>query len=193
MLLAQQDDIQVVGEAADGLQALSLAEALQPNILLLDVQIPEVGGPEVLPKIRARSPRTKVLILSGFFEDGFIAGALEYGAIGYLLKTATNGVLVKAIRTTHAGELWAQRKVLAQVLENLRQRADEQQRPLSEMRKMLTDREYEIVKWVVQGMKNKEIATQLGISEKTVKAHLNNIFSKLNVNRRLQLLRYPTA
>lgn len=181
--------MQVIGGAADGLQALHLAEALQPDILLLDVQMPKVGRLEILSNIRARSPRTNVLILSGVLEDAFIAEALLQGAMGYLLKTATQADLVKAIRTTHAGELWAQRKVLTQVLEHVRQRIRELQGPPLELQETLSDREREIVKWVMQGMLNKEIATQLGISEKTVKAHLRNIFRKLKVSRRAQLFR----
>jgi RNA polymerase sigma factor (sigma-70 family) len=189
LFLAQQEDMQVIGEAADALQALRMAEVLQPDILLLDVQMPKAGGLEILPNIRARSPRTNVLVLSGVLEDAFIAEALQQGAMGYLLKTATHADLVKAIRTTHAGELWAQRKVLTQVLEHMRQQIKELQGPLLELQETLTDREREIVKWVMQGMMNKEIATQLGISEKTVKAHLRNIFRKLKVSRRAQLLR----
>ena len=181
--------MQVIGEAADGLQALRMAEALQPDVLLLDVQMPKAVGLEILPNIRARSPRTNVLVLSGVLEDAFIAEALQQGARGYLLKTATHADLVKAIRTTHAGELWAQRKVLTQVLEHMRQQIRELQGPPLELRETLTDRERETVKWVMQGMMNKEIATQLGISEKTVKAHLRNIFRKLKVSRRAQLLR----
>jgi RNA polymerase sigma factor (sigma-70 family) len=189
LFLAQQEDMQVIGEAADALQALRMAEVLQPDILLLDVQMPKAGGLEILPNIRARSPRTNVLVLSGVLEDAFIAEALKQGAKGYLLKTATHADLVKAIRTTHAGELWAQRKVLTQVLEHMRQQIKELQGPLLELQETLTDREREVVKWVMQGMMNKEIATQLGISEKTVKAHLRNIFRKLKVSRRAQLLR----
>jgi DNA-binding NarL/FixJ family response regulator len=189
LFLAQQEDMQVIGEADDGPQALRMAEALQPDILLLDVQMPNAGGLEILPNIRARSPRTNVLILSGVLEDTFLDGALQQGAMGYLLKTATQADLVKAIRTTHAGELWAQRKVLTQVLEHMRQRIRELQGLPLELRETLTDREREIVNGVMQGMRNKEIATQLGISEKTVKAHLRNIFRKLKVSRRAQLFR----
>jgi DNA-binding NarL/FixJ family response regulator len=194
LFLAQQEDMQVIGEATDGSQALRMAEALQPDILLLDVQMPKVGGLEILPNIRARSPRTNVLILSGVLDDTFIAEALQHGAIGYLLKTATHADLVKAIRTTHAGELWAQRRVLTQVLEHMRQQMEhmrqqirELQGPPLELPETLTDREHEIVKWAMQGMLNKEIAMQLGISEKTIKAHLCNIFRKLKISRRAQL------
>jgi DNA-binding NarL/FixJ family response regulator len=187
MLLEREPDIRVVGEATDGAQILDLAEALEPDILLLDVQMPH-NGLAVLPKIRDKSPKTKVLIVSGFDEEEFITTALEHGAKGYLLKTLTPADLVKAIRATHAGELWVERRVVTQVLEDLLQKVARLQRPFPENRKPLTGREQEVVKWAIQGMTNKEIAAQLGISEKTVKAHLSNIFGKLNVSRRLQLL-----
>jgi RNA polymerase sigma factor (sigma-70 family) len=185
-----QADIRVVGEAADGRQVLIGVEALQPHVLLLDVRMPKLGGLAGLPKIRAKSPRTKTLFLTDFFEEEFIAQALQRGAQGCLLKTAPAMELVKAIRTIYAGELWAQRKVLTRVLENLRQRIDELQGYLSWVREVLTAREREVVTWAVEGMTNKEIATQLGISEKTVKTHLQNVFRKLKVSRRVQLLRF---
>jgi len=188
MLLAQDRGIMVVGEATDGLEALSLTKSLQPDILLLDVRMPEVGGLEVLPKIRANCPMTKVLILSGFPEDGFIASALELGAKGYLLKTLCHKELLKAIHATHAGELWAERKVLAAVFETMLQKWNGPVLRLPDLRQHLTEREQEVVKYVIQGMMNKEVAAQLGISNATVKTHLKNIFSKLKVSRRLQLL-----
>ncbi len=193
MLLAQDNRIMVVGEAADGLQALSLTEFLQPDILLLDVQMPEVGGLEVLPRIRAKCPLTKVLILSGFPDDELVTRALELGAKGYLLKTLTHKDLLKAIHATYAGEVWAERRLLTQTLESLRKKVRDLHGPLAETRGNLTNREQEVVTWVMQSKTNKEIAAQLGISESTVKTHVGNIFSKLRVSRRLQLLLYRIA
>jgi two-component system response regulator DegU len=193
MLLTQESGIQVVGEATQGDEALSMAEALEPDILLLDIRMPKVDGLTVLPKIREKSPRTKVLILSAFFDDDLIIEAMQNGAKGYLLKEATYKDLIKAIYATHAGELWAERKVLTQLLESLFQKVNDPHVPISEIRENLTEREQEIVKWVIHGMTNKEIATQLGISDKTVKTHLGNIFSKLKVSRRLELLLYRIA
>lgn len=188
LLLAQQPEIEVVGSAADGFQALRMAEALQPDIMLLDIRMPEMDGLEVLRKIREKSPRTKVLVLSGFIEDDLITEALENGAKGYLPKTLAPRDLVKAIRATHAGELWAETKVLAMVFENLLKKVDTPPLPWPEHGGNLTDREKEVVKCVIQGLTNKEIAAQLGISDKTVKRHLSNIFSKLKVSRRLHIL-----
>jgi DNA-binding NarL/FixJ family response regulator len=189
--LAQQENIQVVGEAENGLQVLSRVEALQPDILLLDVRMFKTGGLEVLANIRAKSPRTKILILADLFKEEFIARALQHGAHGCLLRTAQPAELVRAICTTQSGELWAPRKLLTQLLEHLRQRLEELQGPLSAMSEALSEREQEVVSWAVQGMTNNEIAVQLGISAKTVKTHLQNVFRKLNVSRRVQLLRVP--
>ena len=191
LLLAQEGDIQVVGEATDGQQALIMTEAFQPDILLLDVRMPGVNGLDALPRIRAKSPGTKVLMLSGYPEDDFIVEALQLGAKGYLSKSLTRADLVKAIRATHAGELWAERKMLMQTLKSLLQKVNNLHvSPSPETGEALTDREHEIVKWVIQGMTNKEIAAQLGISDKTVKTHLSNIFGKLKVSRRIQLVLY---
>ncbi|MBI2902083.1 MAG: response regulator transcription factor [Candidatus Methylomirabilis oxyfera] len=193
MLLEQHADIKIVGEAGDGFQAIRMVESLQPDIMLLDVQMPRMGGIEVLSKIRHKSSKTKVLILSAFLEDEMIIEALQNGAKGYLLKTLSHKEIARAIRATHSGEFWAERKVLSHVLETLLQKVHARQAPLSEMRVSLTDREQEIVEWVMQGMTNKEVAARLGISEKTVKTHLGNIFSKLKISRRLQLLLYRIA
>jgi DNA-binding NarL/FixJ family response regulator len=193
LLLAQEADMRIVGEATDGLQTLAMAEALQPDILLLDIRMPGLGGLDVLPTLRQKCPATKVLILSGFFEEDLVIQALQRGAKGYLQKTATHADLVKAVRTTHAGELWAERRVLSEVLEGLCRQLQGAQVPLATQQDSLTAREHEIVEKVAQGMTNKEIAAQLGISEKTVKTHLSNIFAKLKISRRLQLLLYRIA
>ena len=185
--LAQQEGIQVIGEAADGPQTLHMVEALQPDILLLYVQKPKACELDLLSNIRVRSPRTHVLILSDVFEDAFIAEALQQGAMEYLLKTAPQRDLVKAIYATYAGELRAQRKVLTEMLDRMHQKMRELHGLPLKLQETLTDRECEITTWVMRGMTNKEIATQLNISEKTVKAHLRNIFQKLEVSRRAQL------
>lgn len=187
MLLAQEEDIQVVGEAADDLQAINATEALQPDILLLDAQLPGLGNLEALPQIRKKSPGTKVLILSGSSEEAFMGKALQLGAKGYLSKSLMPKDLVRAIRATYAGEIWAERKILTEVLESLRQEMQEMNLPLPATQKVLTNREQEIVESAIQGRTNKEIAALLGISDTTVKTHLSNIFGKLKIGRRLQL------
>ncbi|HWQ68710.1 MAG TPA: response regulator transcription factor [Patescibacteria group bacterium] len=189
LLLAQEPAISVVG-AADSNQAISMAEALQPDIMLLAVNIQELSALNALSLIRKKSPRTDVLILSGCPDDEIMNAVLQLGAKGYVSKMLSHKDLVKAIQVVHAGEIWAGRKVLAGVLESLRQKTHEMNRSFLEAQEALTDREQEIVGWVIQGMTNKEIAARLEISDKTVKTHLSNIFSKLKINRRLQLALY---
>jgi two-component system response regulator DegU len=186
MLLAQEPSISVVG-AADCNEAISMVEALQPDILLLAVNTPQPNALDLLPLVSEKSSRTRVLILFGFSDDRFMSRALQLGAKGYVLKTLNRNDFVKAIRAIHVGENWAGRKVLADVLESLYQKTHQMNRSLSEKQEALTDREQDVVKWVIQGMTNKEIASRLDISDKTVKAHLSHIFSKVKVNRRLQL------
>jgi DNA-binding NarL/FixJ family response regulator len=189
--LASHEDVQVIGEVAANSQALAIAEAFHPDILLLGTDMLKASGLEFLWQLRTKSPRTKVLIFSSAVEDKFIVEALQHGAMGYLLKIATPNDLIKAVHAIHRGEIWAERKVLTQVLYRMRQRISELEKHPVAQGEHLTKREHEIVQWVMQGMANKEIAMQLGISEKTVKAHLRNIFGKLKVRRRVQLLCMP--
>ncbi len=187
LLLANDPAIAVVGEAADSLQAVRLVEALQPDILLLTINMAGPSTLEAIALIRQKSAVTQVLVLSRLPEDALIEQALQVGAKGYLSTALGYKDLIKAIQAIHAGEIWAERKVLAEVLEHLRQKTVATTAPLSERHEALTDREQEIVRWAIQGMTNKEIAARLGISDKTVKSHLGKIFGKLQISRRLQL------
>jgi two-component system, NarL family, response regulator LiaR len=186
-LLAEQADVQVVSEATDARQVLRRVEALHPHILLLDVQMPDTGGLQLLANIRGKSPETKILILADCLEEEFIAAALEHGVQGCLLKRVPPAELVNAVRTIHAGELWAQRKLLARVVERLRARVEELEGSAWQLREVLSEREQEVAILAVRGMTNKEIAVQLGISAKTVKTHLQNVFRKVKVRRRVPL------
>ena len=187
LFLAEQPDLEVAGEAAEGLQLLHLVEALRPDVLVLDLQMP-AGGLEILPTLQARSPTTKVLLLSAGLGDDSLSEALQRGAHGYLPKAATHRELLKAIRSLASGELWAPRRLLTQVVEQLRLRITTQGSPPAP-REPLTTREREAVQGVLQGLTNREIAARLGISDKTVKTHLSHVFRKLNVRRRVDLLR----
>jgi DNA-binding NarL/FixJ family response regulator len=190
--LSSHKDVRVIGEADDGVQALGMVDTLRPDILLLGGQMLKESGLKLLSAFRSKSPKTKVLLFSGRLEDAFIAEALLHGAMGYLLTTSTQKDLIKAIRATCAGEIWAERKLLTQVLEDMRRRINELQHQPLERGEHLTEREREIVQYVTHGMTNKEIASRLGISEKTVKTHLHSTFAKLKVNRRVQLFRAPS-
>jgi DNA-binding NarL/FixJ family response regulator len=187
-LLLKEADILVVGEATDGHEALELAEALQPSVILIDAVMPRVGGPEVLSRLRAKSPATKVLVLSAYCKEEFVAEALMYGAKGYLLKTAAPHEITKAVRIAHAGDLWAGRRVVAKTFEVLLQKVYPEADLPHETEGDLTGREREVMRWAILGQRNKEIARHLGISEETVKTHLRNIFRKLQITRRSHLI-----
>lgn len=187
-LLVKEADIMVVGEATDGHEALELAGVLQPSVILLDVVMPKASGLEVLARLRAKSPATKVLILSAYSGEEYIAEALMYGAKGYLLKTVTPNELTKAVRIAHSGDLWAGRRVVAKTFEGLLQKVYPEGELTPETHGDLTEREREVMRWVVLGQRNKEIARHLGISEETVKTHLRNIFRKLQITRRSHLI-----
>jgi DNA-binding NarL/FixJ family response regulator len=189
LFLAEQEDLEVVGEATEAVQILHAMEALRPEILMLDIQMPAVGALEMLAPIQALSPRTKVLLLAVRLEDDLLSEALEKGAHGYLPKAATHRELLRAIRALAAGELWAPRTLLTRVVERLRQRVETLRGFPPTARELLTAREWEVVQGVIQGLANREIATRLGIREKTVKTHLSNVFRKLNIRRRIDLLR----
>jgi len=190
MVLARQEDLQVVGTAADAPQAIALAETAKPDILLLDVGMPGLSGLDALPKIRGKSPHTKVLILSGLSGQEMVARALMYGARGWLTKTGTPEDLLRAIRAVHAEEIWASRRVLTEALEGLLEKGSGWGSVATELLESLTDREREVIRWTANGMTNKEIANQLGISDHTVKTHLSHIFGKLKVGRRILLHAY---
>ncbi|PWB77187.1 MAG: hypothetical protein C3F08_10340 [Candidatus Methylomirabilota bacterium] len=186
MALAQEAAISVVG-TVDGRQAADMAEAVRPDILLLTANKPGRMALDMLSMIRQRLPDTRVLILSEEADEEFIDNALQLGAKGCVAITANHKDLVKAIQTIDAGEVWVGRKLLAGVLDRLRRKTQELDHPFPETRGTLTSREQEVVGWVIQGLTNKQIAARLGISDKTVKSHISNIFSKLKINRRLQL------
>lgn len=132
-----------------------MIEDLQLDILLLDVKMPELDGLKVLPQVQAKSPRTKVLVLSGFLEDDFINEALEHGAKGFMPKTITHEDITKAIRVTYWGKLWVKRKAVAGAMEYLRKKLQNLHEPLSDIGQNLTKREQEVVRYVNQGMTKK--------------------------------------
>lgn len=189
-LLKRQKGIDLVGEAADGPHALDMVDALKPDVVLLDIRMPEMDRLHVLPELLEKSPGTKVLILTASLDYDLVATALEQGAKGYLTKTARPESLVRAVRAVHAGELWAERKVQARFIEGLLRNISCPDSRVRSLGTVLTKREKEVAKWVIQGMTNKEIATKLMVSDKTVKAHLSSVFRKLNIRRRLELLVY---
>ncbi|MEV4253997.1 response regulator transcription factor [Spirillospora sp. NPDC049652] len=182
--LGIQDDIEVVGEAADGVEAVSLAERLEPDIVLMDLKMPGAGGLSALTELRARGVASRVLVLTSVTERGHVLPAVQAGAAGYLYKDVDPGALVQAIRAVHDGHVLfapdAAEAVLAAGPAGGDGRHDD--RGLA----ALTDREREVLVQIARGRSNREIARALAVSEKTVKTHVSNLLMKLGVQDRTQ-------
>jgi NarL family two-component system response regulator LiaR len=181
-LLSQEKDFDVVGEAANGEEAVRLAKELKPDIVIMDVVMPKLDGLEATKQVRQESPATALLILTAYSDIRYIIGLLEAGAAGYLLKNAPGRDVVKAIRAVRSGESVLDPEVtrkLVQRLASLSRGSDER-----EPGGQLTAREMEILKWAARGMSNKEMSEKLFISLRTVKAHMTNIFNKLGCSSR---------
>jgi DNA-binding NarL/FixJ family response regulator len=190
LILRQEKSIKIVGEAANGLQTIDVISNLKPDIVLLDIIMPEMNGLEVLPAIREKSPKTKALMLTVAADEPTIFKALKAGAKGYLSKDVSISDLIKAIQAVYKGELWVERKLIARFFEGEAiVRSREEGRP-GRPKEVLTPKEKQVLCILTKGCTNKEIGRTLFISEKTVKSHLNSIFRKLDVTRRLQAILY---
>ena len=173
-MLAGETDLDVVGEARDGQEALDKAVLLHPDVVLMDLRMPNLDGVGATERIRSRLPATQVLILTTYDTDGDILRAIDAGAVGCLLKDAPRDDLFRAVRAAARGESTLAPAVLALLLNRMRTPAAE----------MLSAREVEVLTLVAQGAANKEVARTLYISETTVKTHLSHIFTKLGVDDR---------
>jgi NarL family two-component system response regulator LiaR len=182
--LELQDEIEVVGEAEDGEQALAEAERLDPDVVLLDLVMPRVDGLAALHGLRERSPRSRVIVLTTFLDDDKLLPAVRAGAAGYLLKDVEPKQLVGAIRTVHAGDALLHPAAAARVMAEL----VESSRPTPAS--LLTPRETEVLALIARGQPNKVIARELGVSEKTVKTHVSHVLGKLGVTDRTQAALY---
>jgi two-component system, NarL family, nitrate/nitrite response regulator NarL len=185
-LFAVERQFQVVGEASDGDETIKMVEMLNPDILLLDLLMPKVSGIEVLKRLADRRTTVRSIVLSGAADGRDICRALELGARGLVLKESATTLLFKSIQAVMAGQYWVGNSSVATLSESLDQCRDSDK---TQKKKNfgLTGREMEIVRAVVSGYANKEIAGRFGISEQTVKHHITNIFDKLGVYNRLEL------
>jgi DNA-binding NarL/FixJ family response regulator len=185
-LLETQPGFDIVGEAADGAEAASLARTLTPDLVLIDLAMPRLSGLEAIRDIAATSSDCRAVLLTAAIERPQIVEALQHGARGVVMKEAAAGLLFKCVYTVMKGEFWVGRESVADLVQYIRQPL--QARPATPRRSFgITPREMQVIATVVAGCPNKEIAQQFSISEDTVKHHLSNIFDKLGVSNRLEL------
>lgn len=184
-LLSYYPDVEVVGEAEDGSQALECVEGLSPDIVLMDIAMPVMNGLEATQRIRQEHPETRILILTQYEDQPYVLSLLRAGVSGYVLKRALGTDLIKALRTVARGESFLYPSVTTTVLEQLRQPEVE----TSQDEDDLTPREDEILRRVADGETSRQIALALGISVKTVEWHRGNLMSKLGVRSVAELVR----
>jgi two-component system, NarL family, response regulator LiaR len=181
MFLSLDSEFDVVGEAADGAQALKMARELLPDVVLMDMLMPVMDGITATGHIRKELPDTEVIALTSVLEDGAVVGAIKAGAIGYLLKDTQQEELIRAIKAAAAGQVQLAPQAAARLMREVR---------APDAPQALTERETDVIKLLARGKANKEIAMELVIGEKTVKTHVSNILLKLGVQSRTQAALY---
>lgn len=182
-LLSLEEDFQVIGEAEDGKEAVDMVQKLTPDILLLDLKMPNLSGIGALEALGDRFKSTRVIVLTASEDEAAVVQAMRMGTAGIVLKQTATDLLIKSIRKVYDGEIWLDSRMTTAVMKEFSQPA-----PIREpIKTVLSTREREVVALVCQGFRNKEIAEKMFISEQTVKNHLHNIFDKLGVSDRLEL------
>jgi DNA-binding NarL/FixJ family response regulator len=191
-LLSLEDDLEVVGEAGDGREVLERVQELEPDVLLLDLRMPNLDGLAALQALQQANRNTKVIILTASEDKNEFVQAMKLGCSGIVLKQTAPDLIVKSIRKVNAGEIWLDSNTTAAVMRQFSTATEfaAANHTKARERSPLSQREREIVALVAQGYKNKEMAEKMFISEQTVKNHLHNIFDKLGVSDRLELALY---
>jgi len=179
-LIQTEEGMEVVGEAAHGVEAVELAASLRPDVILLDLVMPRMDGIEAIRGIRQNDPEARILVLTSFSEDEKVLTAIEVGAMGCLLKDATPDELLRTIRDVHQGRSALNPTIAQKVIQRMRK--TDKQKPVGE----LTSREIEVLCCIARGLSNKEIGDKLFISEPTVRTHVSNILMKLELPNRTQ-------
>ncbi len=178
------DDIEVIGEAADGSEGVAMARRLQPDVVLMDLLMPNMDGVTAIGRIKAESPEIEVVAMTSFIEEEKVTAALEAGATGYLLKDAGADEVAQAIRAAMAGEMVLDPQVTRLLAQRMRAK------PAPDPVEPLTDRERDVLRLVARGLSNKEIAYELGIAEGTARTYVSNILGKLGLTSRTQAALY---
>lgn len=185
------NDIKVVGEASDGIEAIELARKVKPNIVLMDIGMPKLGGLEATVEIKKVCPNTKVIVLTQYDDREYISRFLKAGVSGYLLKKAVGSELVNAIRAVNKGEFYLFSSIASEVVAGYLGKEDKIVK--ADSYEKLTDREKQVLKLIAEGYSHKEIANFLNISVKTVIAHRTNISEKLNIASRAGLIKFAIS
>lgn len=184
--LVTQPDLSVVGEAGSGAEAVKLAAQFIPDVVLMDLIMPDMDGVEATRKVKQVSPRSQIVVLTSYHEDEHIFPALKAGALSYILKDVSAEELASAVRKAATGEAVLHPRVAARVIKELQGRRENALNPFTE----LSEREFEVLKLIAEGMSNAEMAAKLVLSEKTIKGHVSNILSKLHLADRTQAAVY---
>jgi two-component system response regulator NreC len=187
MFINSQDDMVCVGEAGNGKSTLALVRQLRPDLVLLDLSMPGLGGLEALPEIIKQAPETRVLILTMHTEEDYLHQAIKQGAAGYILKQAVDQELLSAIRATMRGEVYIHPAMTRALLDQM---ISSVQQPEERMEVTLSDREREVLQWVARGYTNQEVADQLSLSVKTIETYRSRATTKLGLKSRAALVRY---
>jgi len=176
-LLEEEPDVEVIGTAANGVEAVEMAGSMKPDVVLMDLSMPQMGGVEATRLIVADNPEVQVVVLTSFSDQDLVLDAVEAGAVGYLLKDSEPSALVRGVRSAAIGESPLDARVARTLLDQRLERPVDPQ---------LSDREREVLALVTGGLANKQIARHLGISERTVKSHLTSVFQRIGVSGRTQ-------
>jgi len=184
-LLIPRNGMEVVGEAADGVEAVALAQALQPDVILMDLAMPHKDGVTAIAEIRQHNPQSRILVLTSFGEEGQVSQAIKAGALGYLLKDSSPDQLFQAIRQVAEGNLSLPPNLALKLMQEL-QRPPQTESPES----VLTERELDVLKGIARGLSNQEIGATLSISVTTVRTHVSSLLGKLGLTNRTQAALY---
>lgn len=186
IMLEREEDMEVIGEARDGEEAVKLIEKLKPDVAILDISMPKLSGIDVTKQVKAKLPSTAILILTAYQNDEYVFALLEAGAAGYLLKDVPSSEIVEAVRSVYSGESVLHPSIARKVIQRAIVSSAKSSEDKPEVE--LSEREKEVLMLAAQGLRNKDIADNLCISIRTVQGHINSIFHKLNVGSRTEAI-----
>lgn len=185
-LISTHSDLEVIGTGVDGVEAIEQVSKLNPDVILLDIQMPRKTGVEAIAEIKSANPDARILVLTSFSEDETVFSAIKAGALGYLLKDSSPQELIAAIRSVHEGRSSLHPDIAFKVIQELKKPPTN----LPPTEEPLTEREVDVLRLVARGLSNQEIADLLVVSERTVRAHISNILGKLHLANRTQATLY---